>query len=56
MDIRKRAEELESEVIELRRWLHQHAELSWQEFETTEFIINYLEAFLLCFYFLNFPF
>ena len=36
MDIRKRAEELESEVIELRRWLHQHAELSWQEFETTE--------------------
>ena len=43
MDIRKRAEELESEVIEVRRWLHQHAELPWQEFETTEFIIKYLE-------------
>lgn len=43
MDIRKRAEELESEVIELRRWLHQHAELSWREYESTEYIIKYLE-------------
>lgn len=43
MDIRKRAEELEAEVIELRRWLHQHAEVSWQEYESTEYIIAYLE-------------
>jgi len=43
MDIRRRAEELEQEVIEHRRWLHQHAELSWQEFESTEYIIAYLE-------------
>ena len=43
MDIRKRAEELESEVIEIRRWLHQHAELSWQEYESTEYIVKYLE-------------
>lgn len=43
MDIRKRAEELESEVIEIRRWLHAHAELSWKEFESTEYIIQYLE-------------
>ena len=43
MDIRKRAEELEGEIIELRRWLHRHAELSWQEHESTEFIVKYLE-------------
>lgn len=43
MNIRKRAEELESEVIEVRRWLHQHAELSWQEYESTEYIVKYLE-------------
>ncbi len=43
MNIRKRAEELESEVIAHRRWLHQHAELSWQEYESTEYIVKYLE-------------
>lgn len=42
-DILRRAEELETEVIELRRWLHQHAELPWQEYESTEYIIKYLE-------------
>lgn len=43
MNINKRVKELEAEAIELRRWLHQHAELSWQEYETTEFIVSYLE-------------
>ena len=43
MEIRKRAEQLEPEVIEIRRWLHQHAELSWQEYESTEYIIAYME-------------
>lgn len=43
MDIYKRALELEKEVIKLRRWLHQHAELSWQEYESTEYIVDYLE-------------
>lgn len=43
MDIRKRAEELEAEVIEIRRWLHEHAEVSWKEFESTEYIVGYLE-------------
>lgn len=43
MDIRKRAEELEPEVISVRRWLHQHAEVSWKELESTEYIIRYLE-------------
>ncbi len=41
--ILKRADELEKELIEVRRWLHQHAELSWKEFETTEYIVSYLE-------------
>lgn len=41
--IRKRTEELEKETISLRRWLHQHAELSWKEFESTEYIVKYLE-------------
>lgn len=44
MDIFKRVLELEEETIMHRRWLHQHAELSWQEFESTEYIINYLES------------
>ncbi|RGT74950.1 amidohydrolase [Ruminococcus sp. AF18-22] len=41
--IRKRAEELEEETIILRRWLHQHAEVSWKEYECTEYIVRYLE-------------
>jgi amidohydrolase len=43
MNVRKRSEELQSEVIKVYRWLHQHAELPWQEFETTEYIVQYLE-------------
>lgn len=43
MEIVKRTEELEQEAIELRRWFHRHPELSWQEYETTEYIIAYLE-------------
>ena len=38
MDIRKRSEELENYVVEQRHWLHQHAELAWQERETTAHI------------------
>lgn len=29
-------------MTEYRRWLHHHAELAWEEFETTEFIENKL--------------
>jgi len=31
------------EVIRLREWLHQHPETAFQEFETAEFIVNFLE-------------
>ena len=29
-------------MTQYRRWLHHHAELAWEEFETTEFIENKL--------------
>lgn len=38
MDIINVAEKYEEEVIKHRRWLHQHAELSWEEYETTNYI------------------
>ena len=33
-----------NEAIKLRRWLHQHPEKGFNEFKTSEFIINYLNA------------
>ena len=41
-EIRKRIYELEPELISVRRWLHEHAELSWKEVKSTEYITNYL--------------
>ena len=41
--IKERAEELREEVVKVRRWLHQHAEVSWKEYESTEYITTYLE-------------
>ena len=43
MNIAERAEFYEQELIGHRRWLHQHAELAWKEFKTTEYIERYLE-------------
>lgn len=37
-EISKLAELYESETIQHRRWLHQHAELAWKEFETSSYI------------------
>ena len=34
----------EAYIIEQRRWFHQHAELSWQEYETTAHIAEELKA------------
>lgn len=42
-EIKKRADELRDEVVKVRRWLHQHAEVSWKEYESTEYITAYLE-------------
>ncbi len=47
MDLRNiitRAQKYHSNMIEMRRHLHRHPELSYQEFETTEFIIEKLES------------
>lgn len=41
--IRNLAEKFHSEMVEIRRHLHRHPELSYQEFETTEFIIEELK-------------
>jgi amidohydrolase len=43
MNFEKRAEEISDYIIESRRYLHQHAELSFQEHETTAFLIGELE-------------
>lgn len=40
--IRKLAEDFYPEMVEMRRHLHQNPELSFQEFKTTDFIINQL--------------
>ncbi len=37
------AEKTESYIIEQRRWFHQHPELSWEEFKTTDRIAEELE-------------
>lgn len=43
MDIRKEAEQIEEEVIQFRRDLHQYPELSGHEVMTTEYIREHLE-------------
>lgn len=42
--IKQKAKDQHQEVIEIRRYLHQHPELSYHEFETTKFIIQKLET------------
>ncbi len=41
--IKKLADEFYSEMVEIRRHLHRNPELSYQEFETTDFIIQKLK-------------
>lgn len=38
MDIKRMAQQYEKDVVAYRRWLHQHAENSWKEYETTAYI------------------
>ncbi|NTU68230.1 MAG: amidohydrolase [Chlorobiaceae bacterium] len=42
--IRQAARDMHPEVVNLRREIHRHPELSYQEFGTTKFIREYLEA------------
>ena len=43
MNFAARAKELEPWIIGNRHWLHQHAELSLKEVETTAFLVRNLE-------------
>lgn len=42
-DIFKLIDELYPEMIDIRRYLHQHPELSFQEYETAKYIANFYE-------------
>jgi amidohydrolase len=42
--IKKLAEDGLQEMVEIRRYLHRHPEVSFKEFETTDFIITKLQA------------
>lgn len=42
--IRERAEHYHRQMVEIRRHLHRHPELSYQEVETTAFIANHLKS------------
>ena len=44
MNIREEVIGIEEELIELRRYFHQHAEQSWQEFNTQRKIMEYLDG------------
>ena len=41
--IQKLTEDLESEIVNLRRAFHQNPELSWKEFKTAERIVAILK-------------
>ena len=43
MEFIKNTSNYVNEVIELRRWLHQHPEKGFNEFKTSDFICNYLD-------------
>jgi len=43
MNFRQRAEEISDYIAESRHYLHQHAELSFKEYETTAFLVSELE-------------
>ena len=43
MNIKELSKQQEQYVLDCRRWLHAHPELSCQEYETTKFIITELE-------------
>ena len=43
MNFKQPARALEAEIAQHRHWLHRHAELSFQEAETTQYLIAELE-------------
>ncbi len=45
MNGRELTSKYNNEAVQWRRWLHQHAELAWKEFETTDFIEEKLREF-----------
>ena len=45
IDFLKEAKELENEVVEYQRYLHQNAEVGFELSKTTEYVKNKLEEF-----------
>ncbi|MCC8127551.1 MAG: amidohydrolase [Clostridiales bacterium] len=43
MNYAKRAAEIRDEIVSCRHYLHQHAELSFKEYETTDFLVSRLK-------------
>ena len=43
MNVEEQVQQLQQELVTLRRDFHTHPEQSWQEFGTQEKILNYLE-------------
>ena len=39
----KKGNEIRNDLVRIRRWLHQHPELSSREYETSDFIAGKLE-------------
>src|SRR5688500_3397339 len=42
--IKSMAAELSAEIVSIRRHLHQHPELSFEEYKTSEFVCSVLDA------------
>ena len=43
MDVITEGKKIQNELVELRRYFHEHPELSWEEFNTQKKIMEYLD-------------
>ena len=43
MDVITEGKKIQNELVELRRYFHEHPELPWEEFNTQKKIMEYLD-------------
>ena len=59
MDVITEGKKIQNELVELRRYFHEHPELPWEEFNTQKKIMEYLDELGIphfsCEYMSNFP-